>query len=179
MKTNLIRTTIVGLLLLLAKDGSSQGTFVNLNFENPIITWDPSLPALAVPIANALPGWTGFIGTNQTGQVVYNTVTLSAAAISLQSTTSSFPPIDGNYSAMLLPQFNPLNQPGLTSSAIAQTGQIPLTAQSLLFYSGSESMQLTFVGQSIPLVQVGIQPTGATRYLIFGADISSFAGQTG
>jgi hypothetical protein len=40
-------------------------------------------------------------------------------------------------------------------------------------------MQVTFGGQTIPTVQIGIQPIGSTRYLILGGDISSFAGQTG
>ena len=40
-------------------------------------------------------------------------------------------------------------------------------------------MQVTFVGQTIPLIQMAIEGGGPTRHLVFGADISSFAGQTG
>jgi hypothetical protein len=174
MKTNVIRTTIVGIVLLVAEHGYSQGTFVNLNFENPIPPLNPDAD-FSVPIANALPGWVGYIGTNQTDRVVYNTISLGEAAISLQSATSSHQPIEGNYSVILQGQFNPLNLPSLTSAGIAQTGQIPVGSQSLRFYSGSEYVQATFAGQNIPLVQLDI--TGS--YLTLGGDISGIAGQTG
>ncbi len=61
------------------------------------------------------------------------------------------------------------------SAAIGQTGQIPISAQSLIFLSGSESMQATFSGQPIPLSELG----RTSSYLILGGDISFFAGQTG
>src|SRR6266550_2396506 len=123
MKTNLIymaKATIA--LFAITQTGFSQGSFRNLDFESPILPLIPDA-FLQVPIANALPGWSGYLGTNQTDRVAYNTVSLGAAAISLQSMASSHPPIDGNYSAILQPQFNPNNVPGLAGAAIAQTGQ--------------------------------------------------------
>jgi len=149
-----------------------QGTFQNLDFEAAQIV-------VPFTFANALPGWTGYIGTNPTVTLYYNGITLGDPAISLHDSASSLKPIQGSYSVILQGKFNPLNVPGLPGAAIAQTGQIPLTAKSLFYFSGSESMQVTFGGQPIPWVAVGIQPNGANRYLILGADISSFAGQTG
>lgn len=150
----------------------AQGNFINLNFDSPLppLTRDPEF---MVPTTKALPGWIGYINGRQVDTIVYNTVSLEAPAITLQGPGSSFTPIQGSYSALLQGQF-PGSSTG-ASSAIGQVGQIPLDANSLLFFSGSDSMQVTFAGQSIPLVQLG----GTSRYLILGGDISVFAGQTG
>lgn len=149
-----------------------QGTFQNLDFEMANLSgFSPG----TVPMVNALPGWQGYLGVNQTANAYYNDLSLGAAAISIHSSLSTKPPIQGSYSVILQGQFNPNNVPGRDSAAIAQTGQIPANSLSLRFYSGSEFMQASFAGQSISLVQLGI--TGS--YIIFGGDISAFAGQTG
>jgi hypothetical protein len=63
-----------------------------------------------------------------------------------------------------------------TAASIGQTGQIPLDTVSLLFYlSLNSSIQVTFNGQIIPLVQTG----STANYVIMDGNISSFAGQTG
>lgn len=57
-------SVIPGLVLLFASSGFSQG-FVNLNFEQAVITPDPSSPYYpnAVYASNAIRGWiaTGFM----------------------------------------------------------------------------------------------------------------------
>lgn len=149
--------------------GWSQGTFVNLDFEAPMLPLTPD-PFFQVPITNALPGWTGYLGASEVDQVVYNTVSLGAAAISLHDHGSLWSPVQGNYSVMLQPSI-----PGLqTSVAVGQTGQIPSTAMSLSFY-GTPSMQVTFAGQPISLVTLST----TSEYFVRAGDISHFAGQTG
>ena len=82
-------------------------------------------------------------------------------------------PLLGNYSVFLqgpslfVPPGNP---------AIAQTGQIPQDAKSLVFVTGlSYAFNTTFAGNAIPLVQIGATP----KYVILSGDVSAFAGQTG
>jgi hypothetical protein len=86
MKTKLL---VAALALTLPGIARCQGSFVNLDFESPIVTWDPTQPA-EVPITNALPGWTGYLGTEQTGSVAYNTVGAGGPAISLQGKARAF-----------------------------------------------------------------------------------------
>jgi hypothetical protein len=149
-----------------------QGTFQNLNFESATIVPDPSSPyyPYAVFASSAIPGWVAYIGGSQQTDIIHNTVSLGAAAISIHDTTSSFQPIQGNYSVLLQPSSG--GPP--TTAAIGQIGQIPSTAVSLIFY-GTTTMQVTFDGQSLSLIQLGSAP----GYQIVGADISAFAGQTG
>ena len=172
MKTHSKRTLVVVATFGIALQVFGQGTFQNLNFEMTDLSgFTPG----TVPMVNALPGWQGYLGVNQTASAFYNDLSLGAAAISIHNSSSIKPPIQGSYSAILQPQFNPNNLPGRDSAAIAQTGLVPVNSLSLRFHSGSEFMQASFAGQSIPLVQLGI--TGS--YLILGGDISGFAGQTG
>jgi len=160
---------IAVLSLTVLSSASGQGTFRNLDFENPI---PPLLPnaGFTVPITNALPGWSAYIGDTSIDRVVYNTVSLGAAAVSLHDHGSSLQPVEGNYSVMLQPSIPSLQ----TSAAVGQIGQVPSTAKSLVFY-GTPSMQVTFAGQPISLVTLG----ATSEYFIRGGDVSQFAGQTG
>jgi hypothetical protein len=171
MKTGIRNALITTMFYGAVCIGHSQGTFRNLAFENPIppLVRDASF---MVPSSNAIPGWTAYISGVPQASIVYNTRPLDAAAVTLQGTNSdSLAPIQGNYTVALFgaSPFAPQQ-----SAAIGQTGQIPADSESLLFYASSLSLQVTFGGQPIPLVQVG----SGTGYIILGGDISSFAGQT-
>lgn len=151
----------------------SQG-FVNLNFESASIVHDSSGQfASSVYASNAIPGWTAYIaGVSQT-DIMYNDRTLDNAAVTLQGTNSSvLTPIQGYYTVLLLgaSTFAPQQ-----SAAIGQMGQIPLTAQSLIFWGYVGQSDVTFGGQTLSLVVLG----STANYDIYGANISSFAGQTG
>ena len=162
MKISIVRIAVVTSFLLLGSQrGYSQGTFQNLNFENPI---PPLIPGL-VPVTNALPGWTGYLNGNPTDVVFFRNVALGAPSISVVDSLSlSYQPIQGNYSVFL------------NNAAIGQTGQIPGDASSLLFLRVSQfGFQVSFGGQSIPLVQFGTSGNN----IIMAGDISMFAGQTG
>jgi hypothetical protein len=157
------------ILLLGSQCGFSQG-FVNLDFENPILPLTPV--DFQVPTADALPGWTSYTYGVPSSKVVYNSLSIGEAAVSLQGpgTVETIP--QGNYAVILQGSFG--GTPG--SAAIGQTGQIPQGAKSLVFFEGYfPGAQVTFSGQAIPLVQLGATPD----YDIFAGDISAFAGQTG
>ena len=170
MKTKLIRRIVVTLIVLLGKEyGYSQNPFLNLDFESPILPLIPDSSHF-VPAMNAVPGWSVYDGNNPLNSVLFNTLSLGAPAVSFHSTVSGWAPIQGDYSVII-------QQPTgafLPNAAIAQTGQIPLSAISLIFY-GTSLMQVTFNSQPLSLVQLGSAP----NYAIMGADISAFAGQTG
>lgn len=167
-------------ILMLTHDQSSsaQGTFQNLRFELPILPLNPD-PNFQVPIADALPGWTGYIGGSEVDRVWYNTVALGSAAISLHG-PGAHPAyvLHGSYSVTLQSSY-----PGFdVTAAIGQVGTVPDTAQSLRFYGhgfvyGFEQGVLTLMidGQPLPLSILG---GSSDRYYIYGADITSFAGQT-
>ena len=149
----------------------AQSTFANLNFENPILPLDPNDP-FGVPIANALPGWTGYIGSNQTDRVFYNGISIGAPAISLQGPGSLQPVLQGSYSVLL--QGSTAGVPA--SAAMGQTGRTPQDARSIVFFAQALfSFQVTFDGHYIPPVLLETTP----NYLIIAGDISTFAGQSG
>ncbi len=147
-----------------------QTQFQNLNFEKPIkpLVMD-DLGEVAT--SDAVPGWTVYnSGGGHAQRMIFDTVSLGEPRVSLQSSVSPWgPPIQGQYSVLLQ-----ANTFGLTTTAIGQVGQIPANAMSLRFY-GRMSLEVTFEGQPLSLIQTG---TGLA-YDVIGADVSAFAGQTG
>lgn len=127
-----------------------------------------------MPITNALPGWSGYIGGEEVDRIVYNTRALDSATISIHDSGSdSFQPLLGDYSVFLQ---GPSFAAAPASAAISQSGQIPQDAKSLRFLaSPTSSLEVMFAGQSIPLVEMNATAT----YRILGGDISAFAGQSG
>ena len=95
--------------------------------------------------------------------------------MALEGPGSSLAPIQGNYMPVL--QADLINgQPA--SAAISQTGTLPASAQTLLFtaslpYGAGWSVSLG--GQNLSVVSLG---TDGNEYGYYGANISSFAGQT-
>jgi hypothetical protein len=156
----------------------SQGTFVNLDFENPMsLSGGPGTSL--VWITNALPHWTGYIGNAQVNYVAFNSIALDAATISLHSTRSITPAFDGNYSVLL--QASSRFAPVQAAAAIGQTGLIPQDARSLLLYTKPFSIpflaiQVTFAGETISMTPIG---AATATYQAWGGDISRYAGQAG
>lgn len=164
MKTKVISIAILTILGFFGKQSlNAQGTFKNLNFENPI----PPLTGTGglVPIVNALPGWAGYLNGSPTDWVSYPDVAIGSPSISLVSLLSAvYQPIQGNYSVFL------------QVAAIGQTGQIPNGSMSLTFLREPGSgFLVSFAGQNIPLVQYGTSGSN----IIMAGDISAFAGRTG
>ena len=168
MKTTKLFTAIA--LFILWQDARGQG-FINLNFENPI---QPLTPVnFEVPTTNAMPGWTAYINGSQVNNVIYNTRPLDAAEVTLQGTNSdSLTPIQGNFTVAL---FGASIYAPQQSAAIGQTGQIPLTAQSLIFWGFAGQNDVSFAGHILSLVEL----SNTANYNIYGVNISAFAGQTG
>ena len=172
---NLKKLSVI-LLLFSIRLAFYQG-FVNLNFENAVIVPISSESPFLVNASQAIPGWTSYISGGPAPYVVYNTVPLSAAAVTLQGTNNGlYPNIQGKYFVMLWGQFNPSqNNTSTNTAAIGQTGQIPLPSRTLLFWGLLGGMQATFAGNALNFIQTG----STTDYNIYSADITAYAGQTG
>jgi hypothetical protein len=173
MKHSHIKLLVV-LLLAVASNISGQG-FVNLDFESAIIVNDPqgSYP-WSVYGSDAIPGWTAYIAGTPVSDIWYNEVPLGAPEVTLQGTNNILgrPLIGGNYFVMLWGAFN---NPTGGSAAIGQTGEIPSSAQSLVFWGTTGGLQVTFNGQPLFILTTG----STANYTIYAADISAYAGQTG
>ena len=167
---------VAGAALLLSAAGAlGQGTFVNLNFEHPLLPLVETPPGSGlVPITNALPGWTAYTySTTPDYRVYYNSITLGSGSIDFLGPGSGYPSLEGSYFVRIQISFD-----GLTIPALAQVGMVPSTAQSIRFYAHSYITPpiVDFGGQQIPVVILG---GSSSTYYIWGGDISAFAGQAG
>ena len=174
MKTIIIKiASIVVSVLTAAPLAFCQG-FVNLDFESARIiplTSGGNFPPYSVATTNALPGWTVYYGASQQSQVTYNDPALGSTFVTLWATNGV--QLAGKNSVLL--------QGGITDSAatIAQTGLVPASAQSLLFFGAGNSssapvLLISLGGQNLPFFAISNGP----NYKVYGASISSFAGQT-
>ena len=151
----------------------SQG-FINLNFENPNLPLNPTFSTVSA--ANAIPGWTAYLGGINQSIIGYNTVSLGGASVFLEDTNASSlgpAPLQGTYSVYL--QGSSASTP--TAASIGQTGAIPNTAQSVTFYLGGlyGTFQVSFNGQPLTFLVT----SSTANYNTCAADISAYAGQTG
>jgi len=152
----------------------AQGNFVNLGFESANLT--PTPPGGSggfVPISQGLPGWDGYLGTNQRSSVLHNNLTIGGANISIlgsQWTPSSI--LEGGYTVAL-------QAGGFSSSfvnaSISQTGLVPFGSQSIFFKAAGINFSVSFGGQDLSLIPVVVE----NNYTLYGGDISQFANQSG
>jgi hypothetical protein len=156
----------------------AQGTFQNLNFESANVSGYP-VGSYTVPITSALPGWTGTysstqFGTNQTSQVGYDVISLGGPIITLVDGNVAqygLGPLQGTFSAALLSA----GLSGQVASAISQTGLVPggtMSLQAQMDVHGPNPVVM-LGGQVINMIPLASFPT----YVLYGGDISSFAGQ--
>ena len=118
---------------LLCPDLAMGLTFQNLDFESAVIGTPTNFE---LPASQAIPGWAsnGFDGAN----VAYDTVSTGGTVVSIQDGRTPYglpaymQPIQGSYSALL--QYDP-SAPRPKPAWIAQTGDIPSYANSLMFES--------------------------------------------
>src|SRR6185503_10208229 len=106
------------LTLCLFSSNVLAATFENLNFESVILPLvpDPNDLGRRVPIVNALPHWSGYVGGVQQTSVYYINRPLSAAALDLFSKDVGNPTLQGNYSVYLgsSPSYEvTISQPGM------------------------------------------------------------------
>jgi len=174
MNNTICNLSMATLFLSVSYSAQSQGAFVNLDFEQANVPVVPSGQfGSDVLSTDGVPGWTTYMGGGQVNTILHNNVTLSAAEIALFGPDWSPSQIlQGSYSLLVAAS---RAGPAITS-AIAQVGQVPQSAMSLVFFLGpADSLGVAFAGQQIPLVQIG----SAANYKILAGDISAFAGQTG
>jgi len=173
------RSKISILLLAICQNAWAQG-FANLDFEYPNLPLNPVFNY--IPASKGIPGWMPYLSTSTTtnvGALGYDTLSEGGAIIILEDTNapSGIPfPIQGSYSVLLEGASGVFgNNP--TAASIGQTGTIPNTAQSLTFYLGDlyGNFQVSFNGQPLSFTAI----SNTLNYTIYGADISSYAGQTG
>jgi hypothetical protein len=168
---------IAALIFICALSVRSQGTFQNLNFEAANLAPIPAGQFGGyVPITSALPGWTGYLGSTQVTQVLQNNLTLGAASIDILGPNWSYGVIiEGQYTVVLQPGTATLSGcGGLVSASISQMGFVPADALSLQFKAETFSaFSVSLGGENLSLIPLG---TGA-NYTLYGADISSLAGQ--
>src|SRR5208282_1927888 len=110
----------------------------------------------------------------------FDNYTLGEASIDITSYGPDV--IEGQYSVVLQPGFDPFGSGKNVGASISQTGLVPANARSLQFkaydYQGSYPapvFSVSLAGQNLALVTLG---TGS-NYTLYGADISAFAGQVG
>src|ERR1035438_9864759 len=122
-------------LLLTTADALAQGTFQNLDFESANLSpIPPRQYGGFVPVTDALPGWSGYIGTNQVTTVLHNAVSLGLATIIIEGPDWSFGGIlEGQYTLVLQPGDDPFGGYQLLGASISQSGVVPGNAQSLQF----------------------------------------------
>jgi hypothetical protein len=166
-----------GLLYVLQTSG--QGTFQNLNFESAIVPSVQPGQTVLLPISDVFPGWSAWVGIDQTTQSWYNGVSAGGALVSLighQSTWANSV-IEGNFTAVLSAGI--YDKPS-TPVAISQSSLIPVAAQSLRFAALSAQgtfadLAITFNGQPISFIPM----SNSGNFTTYGGDISPFAGLTG
>lgn len=160
---NTLKISIL-MFVLTANTLLSQG-FINLNFESATIT---NVVFYEIAASNAFPSWT------VTGGTLYNNFSLSGNSVSIFDTNNlmALQPMQGNYFAFL----NSGNYPGTgIPISLAQTGTVPVSATSILFWGVIGGMQISFNGQPLSFSVLSSTP----NYSVYGADISPYAGQTG
>ncbi|HEV2331295.1 MAG TPA: hypothetical protein VGY56_21135 [Verrucomicrobiae bacterium] len=166
-------------LLLIGSGFCYSQSFVNLNFESASLS---GLSGNILPAASAFPDWSAYYGSTSdptqinVSSVFYDSVSTGGASIDLEGSNAPSGggplPLQGNYSALLEGSIPTAG----TTASLGQTGTIPGTAQSLVFWANiGGSLEVSFDGQALSLVDV----SNAMNYTVYAANISSFAGETG
>ena len=163
-------------MILCCEIASGQG-FVNLGFENTTLTRVLVNEYSGYYSTNAtIPGWdwsphanAGYSDPNTT--VAFNDLALAASAVTLEGTNGPYRAISGKYSILL--QGGSSFVSSASYASIGQTGQIPSSALSLIYWGGA--LQASFNGQPLAFYAMSNDP----NFTVWGADISAYAGQTG
>ena len=151
----------------------AQG-FINLNFESAKFTPHPAGGSF-VYASNAVPGWTPYFDGFANDYVSSNGISLGGPQVSIETTNNvqGYLPVQGKFFLLLGGSFSG----GNSTASIGQTGQIPLSAQSILFWGSIfGSLDVSFNGNALSFAAAG---TTVNNYTIYQADVSTYAGQIG
>ncbi len=152
-----------------------------MDFEHPQFVPVSGFPSGQVQFGAAFPGWTALAGTNPVTVALSNNLYLDSSGISIID--AAYPaiskvPLDGSYGAIIQAGVvNGISDP--QDIVLLQSGLVPSSSQSLRFkvaFSnvGSGALIVTLGGQQLSLIPLASGP----NYTFYGADISSWAGQT-
>lgn len=181
-----------GASLFAALSVQGQVAFQDLDFEAATLAPTSGFGG-NVPIASALPGWSGSIGNVQVTQVQQNNFDAGTAVIDIfgpnfaavgQGFGFGEGVIDGNYTVFLQSGANPQGGSVGVNVSIWQTGTIPANAQSLEFkawsFEGIGVLSVSFEGNSLSPVLLSSQPNqSGIPVNEYGVNIAPYAGQTG
>ena len=155
---------------------AQAGTFVNLDFEDAVVSGPPYDPS------QLLPGW-DFRST--LGHVIYDGMTISTVCVSIHDRYSPYvQPLAGNYTVLLQDGYDDHGM-ALQSAYISQTGDVPSWAKSLVFASDTtlwiDELQVSLGDTVLPFTLDGVGDTvnpkwGPVKWYI--CDVSAFTGQT-
>jgi hypothetical protein len=165
------------LLYLGCASGLWAQAFTNLDFESATLVPIPGDQYNRVYFSLALPGWTGYSGTNQLGAALYDNIFLDSTGIGIMDTNfhAFGGVIQGNYTAFL-EAGDSLSGGGSADASLSQTGVVPEGTMSLSFFAESFGpFSVSLGGSNLNLVSF---PVAGQNYGLYEADISAFAGQT-
>ena len=163
---------IIVVFCFLAELCFSQGTFRNLDFENPTIALTNG--AGPYPTDDALPGWTVKIGTIEQHEIYYDILAGNFSSVGLIGfhPAAQYSALDGQLS-VILQCWNLTANP--LEASISQTGLIPADARSLWFKAQPDLgvLQVSLGGQIVPIYAIMPGP----NYTLYGGSIEQFANQ--
>jgi len=173
-----IRTFIFAAAVSIMQHSSHAQSFTNLNFESanlPILA--PGEPGGFVPAANAMPGWSVFIGNEESPVVLYNTPTFGSAAVWIVGPNfqflpiGPFPALQGRFGAYLTSGLG--GSPNPLSASISQTGLVPAGMASIQARINGNPPSVSLNGTEIMMFPISSGP----GYTVYGGDVSAFSGQ--
>jgi hypothetical protein len=174
MRASLLKALNSSLLILIlfisVPSSDAHASFQNLDFEAGRVVQIPGFNTNRIYFDEAFPGWTGSIGGIQQTSALYNAICLSCSAVSLHD---NHQPPDYLLEGSLTPVLQGAHG-HIADTVLAQTGEVPIGIQSLLFRGriyGSVAVELG--GQPLSLIPISSGP----NYVWYGADISLLAGQ--
>jgi len=170
---------ILGVVVCLGwASGLQAQPFQNLDFEDATLVPIPGDPYNRVDFSLALPGWSGFSGTNQLNAALYDNIFLDSTGIGIMDSNFAFlgGVIQGNYTVFLEAGDQLGGGTVPASASLSQTGLVPTGTKSLSFLAATAGVfTVSLGGVTLNLVS---SPVAGQSYSLFQADISAFAGQT-
>lgn len=161
---------VVGVAL--ASQMQGQGVFQNLDFESANL---PTIPqgqfGGTVPIGDAVPGWTAYLGADHVTTVLHNNLTLGDAGIDILGPVWLAPNaiIEGQYTVVL--QSGRGLAQAHVDAVLSQVGRIPADAASLRFKVAGVDFAARLNGNVLLMVLLESGP----NYAPWGSDVSAFA----
>jgi hypothetical protein len=164
------RLLFIPLTLAVAFICTQAASFQNLDFESGTVVPIPNDFGNRIYFDEAFPGWRGYVGGIQETAALYNAICLSCSAIGIHD---SHQPPDDVIEGSLTPVLQGAHG-YIADTVLAQTGEVPVGTQSLLFRARAYGrIAVELGGQSLSLIPVG----SGSNYVSYGADISAWAGQ--